>query len=192
MRLLVLALLALLAATPAFAQDDGGYSQLPALKADALDDNAPIRMSPDGPAVIQLNQDAASVIVGNPAQATAILENPRLIMLMPQQPGATKIIALDKDGKALLNKHVLVGGGKSGFIRINKPCGSTTNNANCRPVAMYYCPDRCYETSVPQPGSDVPDAAPAAPAPVPAAPAQQDVPAPTPGSNEITVDEGAE
>jgi hypothetical protein len=121
------------------------------LPANAMEEGEPINLSPDGPAVIQLNEDAASVIIGNPAQATAVLENPRLIMLMPQQPGATKIIALDRNGKTLLNRHVLVGGNRSKFIRVNKVC-NTASGANCHAVSMYYCPDRCYETTMPQPG----------------------------------------
>jgi hypothetical protein len=157
MRLLALvfvSVLNLLAAAPLLAQDDGGFGRMGALPANALDDGAPITLTPDGPAVIQLDSDAASVIVGNPAQATAILENPRLIMLVPQQPGATKIIALDRNGKTLLNRRVLVGGNRDGFIRVNKVCNQASG-ANCRPVSMYYCPGRCYETSIAQPGAEI-------------------------------------
>jgi len=143
-----------LIAYPSLAQQDGGFSKLDPLPAAAMDDGAPIRMSPDGPAVIQLNEDAASLIVGNPAHATAILENPRLIMLVPQQPGATRVMALDRTGKAIFSRHVLVGGGKSGFIRINRACANS-DAAGCQPVAMFYCPDRCYETNVPAAGASV-------------------------------------
>ncbi|MCB1537525.1 MAG: pilus assembly protein N-terminal domain-containing protein [Rhodospirillales bacterium] len=204
MRLVALSLFTFLAFLPAASAqdariaDDGGYSRLKPLDAAAMDDDTPIRMTPDGPAVIQLDRDAGSVIIGNPAQASAVLENPRTIMLVPQQPGATKIIVLDRDGKTLLNRHVLVGGGRSGFIRINKPCGATTQNETCHPVAMYYCPDRCYETSVPQPGSDV--AAPAtAPAPPPSSAASGgsdggDAPAvpESVGENPIEINGGAQ
>lgn len=150
--LVFVSVLNLLALSPAFAQD-GGFAQMKPLPADAMDDGAPINLSPDGPAVIQLDSDAASVIVGNPAQASAVLENPRLIMVVPQQPGTTKIIALDRNGKTLLNRRILVGGSRSNFIRVNKMCNQASG-ANCRNVAMYYCPDRCYETTVVQPGSE--------------------------------------
>lgn len=150
----ILAVFSVLTAMPALAQDDAGFSKLQPLPAAAMDDAAPIRMTPEGPAVIKLDEDAASVIVGNPAHATAILENPRLIMLMPQQPGATKVMALDRSGKAIFNRHVLVGGGSKGFIRINRACNSS-QNADCRPVSMYYCPDRCYQTAVAQPESAI-------------------------------------
>lgn len=161
-----------------FAQDDGGFSKLAPLPPTAMDDGAPIRMTPEGPAVIQLEEDATSLIVGNPTHATAILESPRQIILIPQQPGATKIMALDKSGKAILSRHVLVGGGKSGFIRINRACANATA-AGCQPVAMYYCPDRCYQTNVPEPGAAVSatgDAAVAAPAAPGDVPSEADVP----------------
>lgn len=131
----------------ALAQDT--MPKLEALPANALDDSAPIQMGPGGPSIVQLDQDAASIIVGNPTHATAVLENPRLIVLMPQQPGATQVMALDRSGKTILNRQVLVGGGSSKGIRINRACSVSRNAANCQPVAMYYCPDRCYETALP-------------------------------------------
>lgn len=163
---------------PASAQDD--LSNLKPLPANALDEGAPITMGPGGPSVIKLSQDAASIIVGNPAHATAVLENPRLIVLMPQQPGATQVMALDRGGKMILNRQVLVGGGSNKGIRINRAC-RVGRTAECQPVAMYYCPDRCYETSLPSPeemGVSGDNAV--APidngAPMPAAPAPEETP----------------
>jgi hypothetical protein len=144
-RFIFVFVLSVLVASAVLAQD--GFENLPPLPAAAMDEGAPIRLNPEGPAVIKLEQDAASVIVGNPTHASAILENPRLIMLMPQIPGATKLMVLDKSGRAILNRHVLVGGGKAQYMRINKIC-STSQNPNCLPVAMYYCPDRCYATAL--------------------------------------------
>lgn len=146
--LLLAFIVTLFLAAPAYAQNaDMTMPNLPPLDAKAMDNEAPINLSPDGPAVIKLNEDAASVIIGNPAHATAMLENPRLIMLMPAQPGATKIMALDKQGKAIFSRHVLVGGTKAGFLRINRICG-TAGGETCKPVSMYYCPDKCYETAI--------------------------------------------
>lgn len=157
---------------PVLAQDDGGYAKLAPLPASALDDGAPIKMSPDGPAIIQLDEDASSLIIGNPAHATAVLENPRQIVLIPQAPGATKIIALNRAGKPILSRHVLVGGGKSGFIRINRACANSSA-AGCQPVAMYYCPDRCYQTSTPASGGTVAPSSADAGIPAPAAPTNE-------------------
>lgn len=122
---------------------------MPALAADAMGDDAPINLSPDGPAVVKLDEDATSIIIGNPAHASALLENPRLLMLVPGQPGATKVMALNRQGKAIFNRHVLVGAGKSGFKRISRVC-ATSDSGTCAPVSMYYCPDKCYETAVTQ------------------------------------------
>ncbi|HEY8962990.1 MAG TPA: pilus assembly protein N-terminal domain-containing protein [Alphaproteobacteria bacterium] len=128
---------------------------LPPMDAKALDDGAPIRLSPDGPAVIQLDRDAATVIIGNPNYASAVMENPRMIMLMPGQPGATKIIALDREGKSILNRHVLVGSNKSDFMRINRVCALGTET--CMAQSVYYCPDgdKCYEAAPSQSGGNV-------------------------------------
>lgn len=190
--LIFLSVLCGLLGHPATAQDDGGFSKLPALPANAMDDGAPINLSPDGPAVIRLNEDAASVIIGNPAQATAVLESPRMIMLIPQQPGATKIMALDANGKTLLNRHVLVGGGKSNFIRINRACGRSKKA--CQPVSMYYCPGRCYETTLPQPGGEAATITGDTAAPVniapPSAPADAPAVPESIGENPISLDDG--
>lgn len=158
--LLVVMCLAMGMAIPVRAQD-GLPADLPPLPAaamaepagDVVPEGEPIKLTSEGPAVIKLDKDAASIIIGNPAHATAVLENPRLIMLMPQQPGATKLMALDHDGKAILNRHVLVGGGKSKYLRINRVCATATAGA-CKPVSVYYCPDRCYETVVPEEGAE--------------------------------------
>ncbi len=126
-------------------------TDLPPMPESAMQDDEPIRLTPDGPAVIRLNEDATSVIIGNPNHATALLENPRLLMLMPSQPGATKVMALNREGKAILNRHVLVGTGKAGFKRISRVC-TTSTSGTCVPVSMYYCPGKCYETAVTQAG----------------------------------------
>lgn len=153
-KLTLLTLAVLVLGNVASAQDS--VPQMPAMQAlpsAALDDGAPIRLSPDGPAVIKLDEDATSIIIGNPAHATALLENPRLMMLMPALPGATKVMALNRDGKAIFNRHVLVGTGRDGFKRISRVCNTSTGG-NCVPVSMYYCPGKCYETAVTQPGTD--------------------------------------
>jgi len=145
----------------------GSLENLPPMDARALDDGAPIRLSPDGPAVINLDRDAGTVIVGNPNHATAVMENPRMIMLMPGAPGATKIIALDREGKSILNRHVLVGSGKKDFMRINRVCA--LGGDGCMPQSVYYCPDKCYETTVNTSGGNTTagGAASAGPAPMP-------------------------
>lgn len=139
-----------LAQSGAMPQDT--LDKLSTLKAEAMDEAEPIRLSPDGPAIIKLNEDAGSVVIGNPAHATALLENPRMMMLVPQAPGATKVMVLNREGKAILNRHVLVGTGRSGFMRVNRVC-ALSSGGQCAPVSMYYCPDKCYETSVPESGA---------------------------------------
>ncbi|NBX65430.1 MAG: hypothetical protein EBQ96_00315 [Proteobacteria bacterium] len=147
MRFFVLTLItifSLVAAQNVVAQD-----AMPPLPGTAMEVDDAIRLSPDGPAVISLDEDASSVIIGNPAHASALLENPRLLMLVPGLPGATKVMALNRNGKAIFNRHVLVGAGKTGFKKVSRVC-ATSDSGVCAPVSMYYCPDKCYETAVTQ------------------------------------------
>jgi len=139
-------------ATPATAQEAEVFTgSMPALDASQMDDTTPvegpIRITPDGPAIIRFSEDAGSVIVGNPAHASAVLESPRQIMLMPGAPGATKVIALNREGKTIFNRSVVVGGGSGEYMRINRNC-MMAGEMPCAPASIYYCPDRCYETSL--------------------------------------------
>lgn len=185
---------------------------LPPMPEAAMADDAPIRISPDGPAVIKLDEDAGSIIIGNPEHATALLESPRLLMLMPAQPGATKIMVLNRDGKTILDRHVVVSSGRPGFKRISRVC-ATSQASGCQPVSVYYCPDRCYETAVPEEGAAlaptgdvgvpvtdgpvvtdeapvVPETTSASPAPLEDAPAVDTPAAPMPAPVSATPDEG--
>lgn len=166
--------LCVLCASVSYAQVEGptytDYSQMPPMDAALLDDGAPINLEADGPAVIRLGEDASTVIVGNNAHANAMLENPRLIMLMPQQPGTTKIMALDSKGKAILNRRVFVGGGTPRTLRVSKPCHLSKNPEKCQASSMYYCEagGRCFKTAEAQASSVSSASAPLPVAPPPA------------------------
>jgi hypothetical protein len=60
---------------------------------------------------------------------------------------------LNREGKTILNKHVLVGGSKAGFKRITRVCAAG-KSTDCKPVTAYYCPDKCYESAIPEAGVD--------------------------------------
>jgi Flp pilus assembly secretin CpaC len=117
-------------------------------------DDTPISLTPDGPAVIQFNEDVVNVIVGNPLHAKALIKNPRLLLLMPVQSGTTKLIVFNRAGKMLLNKRVLVNASRDGFKRITRLCSNSKVNT-CQPVSMYYCPDKCYQSVLPDASTDV-------------------------------------
>lgn len=142
-------LIATTAIMPAWAQDaDALAKTMPPLSVEKMEAHVgPIRVSPDGPAIIRLDEDAGSVIVGNPTHASAVLESPRTVLLMPGAPGATKIIALNRQGKTILDRSVVVGGGSSEYMRVSRNC-ALAGDAACAPASVYYCPDRCYETSI--------------------------------------------
>jgi hypothetical protein len=107
----------------------------------SLDPDA-IRLTPDRTKILRLKQDAASVIVTNPQHAVVMLDSPRLLILMPRDPGTTSFTVLDRDGKVLMERNIIVSGAQAKYVRIRRVCG---NNNNCVSSAYYYCPDGCYE-----------------------------------------------
>lgn len=102
-----------------------------------------LRLTPDKTEMVHLDQDANSVIVGNPAHMNVLLENPRLLLIAPRQPGATQFTVLNKEGKVIMQRHVIVTGPKEDYIRIRRTC--INGGGNCEPTTVYYCPDICHD-----------------------------------------------
>ena len=67
-----------------------------------------IRLTPDNPLIVHLDSDARSIMVGNPAHLNAILDTTRSIVLIPRDPGATYLTVIGKDGKVIMQRHVIV------------------------------------------------------------------------------------
>lgn len=105
----------------------------------------PIRLTPDRTRIIRLEQDAASVIVTNPAHAAVVMDSPRLLVVMPRAPGTTAFTVLDREGKVLLERSVIVTGAQKKYVRVRRMCAD--GDSSCAPSAYYYCPDGCYEVS---------------------------------------------
>jgi len=109
----------------------------------SLDPDA-IRLTPDRTKIVRLKQDAASVIVTNPQHAVVMLDSPRLLIFMPREPGTTSFTVLDRDGKVLMERNIIVSGAQAKYVRIRRVCADTNN---CVASAYYYCPDGCYEVT---------------------------------------------
>lgn len=103
-----------------------------------------IRLTTNRNELIQLDQDASSVIVNNPAHASVMLDTPRLLIVVPHKPGATSFTVLDKNGKTILQKDLIVSNVEKKYVRVRRMCG---NDPTCRPDSYYYCPDGCYEVT---------------------------------------------
>lgn len=108
-----------------------------------------IRLTPDNPLIVHLDSNARSLMVGNPAHLNAILDTVRTVVLVPRDPGATYLTVIGKDGKVIMQRHVIVAAPAEKYIRIRRNCaGAGSNSAACVETSMYYCPDMCYETKI--------------------------------------------
>lgn len=104
-----------------------------------------LRVTPDKTAMVRLNADAASVVVTNPAHAVVQLESPRLLVIMPREPGTTGLTVLDRNGKVILQKNIIVSAAQPRYVRVRRACGQ--QDPACVPSAYFYCPDGCYEVT---------------------------------------------
>jgi Flp pilus assembly secretin CpaC len=107
----------------------------------------PLNLTPDKSELVRLSRDAVSVVVGNPAHATVLLDTPRLAVIVPRSAGATHFSALDKDGNVIMQRHIIVASPNKNYVRIRRSCGNATQNRDCKPTSVYFCPDMCHEIS---------------------------------------------
>jgi hypothetical protein len=111
----------------------------------AFADAAPLELTMDKTQLLRLDQDAASVIVANPEHLSVDLDNPRLLMLTPHAAGATSIIVLDAEGRAILDQDVVITNLKNKYVRVKRLCSG--NDSSCAATSYAYCPDGCYEVT---------------------------------------------
>ena len=116
----------------------------------------PVRLTPDKSELIRLDEDAEVVIVGNPAHASVLTENKRLLVVVPQLPGATHFTVLGDEGKVIMQRHVIVATPKERYLRVRRNClgvASPSGSAvpdDCRTTRVYYCDGMCHEIAVPE------------------------------------------
>lgn len=104
-----------------------------------------LTLSPDKSELVELDRDATSVVVGNPNHIGVLLDTPRLAVIIPRTPGATYFTVLDKDGKVIMQRHVLVAAPKKNYVRVRRSCGNAPQGTDCQPTSVYFCPDMCHE-----------------------------------------------
>lgn len=131
-----------------------------------------LRIAPDKTEIVKLDEDANSIIIGNPAHMNILMDNSRTLLIAARQPGATYFSVLNRDGKVIMSRHVIVTGPKENYIRIRRTCsayGSLSNinsGQGCEPNTVFYCPtgSMCHEVRLlagqannnGQPGASVP------------------------------------
>lgn len=111
----------------------------------------PLRMTPDKPEIINLDKPAMNIVVPNEQHAIIRPDTRRTLIVQPRQPGSTFFRALDKDGNIIMQRYIIVGAPKNGYVRVHRSCGPEAES--CDQESMYYCPGRCYTLNVVQPNS---------------------------------------
>jgi Flp pilus assembly secretin CpaC len=105
--------------------------------------HAPIRLTPDKSEIIKLETEAGSIIIGNPAHLSVLADTSKTLVLVPKAVGATHLSVMDKQGNILMQRHVIIAGPTTDYIRIKKTCASDAKG--CEQTSVYYCPDTCHE-----------------------------------------------
>lgn len=85
----------------------------------------------DEATLIRLDTDAVQLIVGNPAVADANAQNPRLLVITGKSYGATNLIALDSEGREILNARLGVREGDMRQVTLFK--GTMRQSLHCAP-----------------------------------------------------------
>ncbi len=108
-----------------------------------------IRLTPEKSEIIRLDEEARSIIVGNPVNLSVLMDNTKTLILVPQVPGATHFTILDKSGKVIMQRHVIVASAKEQYLRVRRTCAMA--GGACEQTSVYYCPDgdMCEPIAVP-------------------------------------------
>lgn len=105
----------------------------------------PLRLTQDKSELVPLDREAGSVVIGNPGYISILVDSPKLAVVVPRMEGATYFTILDKEGKVIMQRHVIVGSPKKNYVRIRRSCSAAPQGTPCQPTSVYYCPDMCHE-----------------------------------------------
>lgn len=121
-----------------------------------------IKMTPDKSELIRLDAPAGSIIIGNPNHLSILADTADTLVLVPRAPGATHFTVLGKDGRVLMQRHVIVASPKEKYIRVRRSCAGS-DDKNCQTTSVFYCPDMCHEIMLggAEGGAETANAAPA-------------------------------
>lgn len=101
---------------------------------------APLSVGIDMAAPVRLDRPAASVVVGNPSIADVQIESPTLVFLQGRNYGTTNLIALDGEGKVILQTAVTVTSAKRLDVTLERGIGGRIT---------YACSGRCEQAAMP-------------------------------------------
>lgn len=109
-----------------------------------------LHVTPDQTRVVKLEEDAASIIVSNSDHFNVFIDTPRILVIVPQIPGAGSFTALNSNGDVITQRHVIVAAPKQKYVRIRRACNNS-DDPRCNPISIFYCPKGCHQVSVKSP-----------------------------------------
>lgn len=113
-----------------------------------LETHPPLKLSPDRSEIVLLDEEAGTVVLGNPAHINILVDSAKRLIAVPKAPGASYFSVLNKDGKVIMQRHVLVAPPKEKYVRVRKTCYGDSASSGCKPTQTYYCPDICHEVAM--------------------------------------------
>lgn len=90
------------------------------------------KITVDQARIMRLSTPARTIIVGNPVIADVSIQDEQLLVVMGKSSGSTNMIALDEDGREILNIELVVNFGNSNAVTLFK--GSARASMNCSPT----------------------------------------------------------
>ncbi len=114
--------------------------------------NTIINLTPNESKIIHLNKNASSVVIANPVHASVFLDTPQIVVIVPGTPGATSFTVLDKDGRPIIKRDIVVSERKNKYVRIQRVCTDAVDD--CVPSSVYFCPDGCHQVFTASPDSE--------------------------------------
>jgi Flp pilus assembly secretin CpaC len=87
----------------------------------------------DQASLFRLERPAAQIVVGNPSIADVSVQSGKVLVVTGKSFGETNLIAIDADGKVIVNRLLVVQEPRTGFVTLYR--GSARQTLHCAP----YC-----------------------------------------------------
>lgn len=131
------------------ASDAGGWAVAAQTQVSAQA-QGPLRLSLDKSEILRFDQDIGSIILGNSVPASVLMDTSQTVVVVPKAIGATHVTILGKDGRVLMDRHIIVDSSGKGYVRIRTTC--IGKEKGCTPNRSFYCPQGlCAEIMVAEP-----------------------------------------
>ncbi|MEZ5874241.1 MAG: pilus assembly protein N-terminal domain-containing protein [Hyphomicrobiales bacterium] len=93
--------------------------------------NPDIEVLIDEATLLRLERPAAEIVVGNPSIADVAVQNGKSIVLTGKSFGETNLIAIDAEGKTIINRRVFVNEPAGGYLTVFR--GTKRQTLYCSP-----------------------------------------------------------